>query len=157
MTWVAIVPVSMNSAPLTGTFYTGGAPTAGYDTGSPGGTFTAWSGVSGVYYPNYSGNVWLWYYCAATGAGVTQLMVGEMVAGQVVPVGTTRTIAATESGYLGPLSPQTYNQTGTSITAFSTTPLAGALPAGAAGCTAVCFTTTTTLSVRAYTMSGVQP
>lgn len=158
--WVAIQPVSMNAGALTGTFFTGGAPSAssGIDAAGSGTAFgTAWGSNNGVYVPNPSGNVVIWYYSGTTGGGVTQVLIGETVAGQVIPVATTRTLGVNESGLIGPLSPATYNLTGASITAFSTTPLGGAIPAAAAGCLCVCFTATTDLSVRAYSFANVQP
>ena len=158
--WVAMQPVSMLTSPLTGVFFTGGPPaaTSGIDAVGSGTAFgTAWSTNNAVYVPNPSGNVVIWYYSGTTGGGVTQVLIGQVVAGQVIPVATTRTLAAGESGLIGPLSPATYNLTGASITAFGSSALGGAIPAGAAGCLAVCFTTVTDLSVRAYSFAAVQP
>lgn len=158
--WVAIQPVSMNAGALTGTFFTGGVLSAasGIDAAGSGTAFgTAWGSNNGVYVVNPSGNVVIWYYSGTTGGGVTQVLIGQTIAGQVIPVATTRTLAANESGLIGPLSPATYNLTGASIAAFGTSPLASTIPAGAAGCLAVCFTATTDLSVRAYSFANAQP
>lgn len=156
--WVTSVlnPISLNASSTSGTIYTGGTPTAGYDTGT--GTFTAWGGNNVVFVPNASGNVILWYYCGATAAGVAQVLVGEQIAGQVLPASTSKTIAATEAGWFGPFSPALYNiQNVANIPASVAGSPAGNMPAAAAGCFAVAFTTTTTLSVRAYSFSNVQP
>jgi hypothetical protein len=156
--WVTTVlnPIALNATPTSGTMYTGGAPSAGYDTGT--GTFTAWSSNNVVFVPNASGNVILWYYCGATAAGVAQVLVGEQLTGKVLPATTAKTIAATEEGWFGPFSPATYNiQDVTNIPASVAGSPAGNMPAAAAGCFAVAFTTTTTLSVRAYSFGHILP
>jgi hypothetical protein len=147
-------PYSFNAS--DGNFFTGGAPASfGYDTGAG---IVAWGGNNVVLVPN-TGNVFLWYYCGATLAGITQVLVGDPVAGQVLPASTTKTIAATESGWLGPKSPVTYNIQNLNLvpTGIAGGPTIAAWPAAAQGCFAVAFTTTTTLLVRAYTLASIQP
>lgn len=150
---VTILPIPMNNTPLTGTFPT--APAAGYDTGSPGGSFTAWGTTLGVMIPTPSINstVWLWYFCGATLAGNTQVLVGDLVGntGQVLAATTEQqSIAANTTGWLGPFSPSTYNQQAPTLVTYSGAINTQALTAAAQGCVVVDFTTTTTLSVRAY-------
>ena len=41
--------------------------------------------------------------------GIAQALVGDPIAGQVLAATTTKTIAATESGWIGPRSPNVYN------------------------------------------------
>lgn len=155
-----LATVNYNANPGAGTHYTGGAPAAGIDlTGTGTGFATAWGSSNVVLVPNTSGNVILWYYCGATPAGIAQVLVGNPVAGQVLPASTTRTIAATEAGWIGPFSPATYNVRNTSLvpSGIAGTPVIASWPNAALGCFAVAFTTTTTLTVRAYTFSNVQP
>lgn len=154
-----LVAANMNASPLTGTFFSGAAPSAGIDAVAAGNAFgTAWASNNVVLVPN-TGNVWLWYYCGATPAGVAQVLVCDPIAGQVLPASTAKTIAATESGWLGPLSPVTYNVQNLNLVPanIAGSPTIASWPAAAQGCYAVAFTTTTTLSVRAYTVSTVQP
>lgn len=152
---VQIQPQNFNTTPLTGTFPS--APAAGYDLGSPPGTFTAWSTNNSVYFTN-NGQIILWYFCGATAAGATNVLVGDLIGntGQVAPASTeTMTIAASSSGWLGPFSPATYNQQNVSI--VPTGALGGSIPANAQGCVVIEFTTTTTLSVRAFQLIPVSP
>lgn len=154
---VGIVPIPLNLTPLTGTFPS--APSAGYDTGSPGGTFTAWSTTLGVQIPN-NGEIVLWYWCGATAAGAFQVLVGQPVGntGQVLPATVEAgTIAASTSGWLGPWSPATYNQSSPTNVTYSGAINTTALTSTAQGCVVVDFTTTTTLSVRAYSLIPVSP
>lgn len=155
-----LVPVNFNANPLTGTFFSGGVPAAGIDQVGAGNAFAnAWSGgVNVVLVPN-TGNVLLWYYCGATPAGIAQVLVNDPIAGQVLPASTAKTIAATESGWLGPFSPVTYNIANLNLVPanIAGTPSIASWPAAGQGCYAVAFTTTTTLSVRAYTFSSIQP
>ena len=121
---------------------------------------TAWgtpAGANAVAVPNASGNVMLWYYCGATAAGVAQVLVGEQIAGgQILPATTAQTIVASSSGWIGPLSPATYNiQNVTNVPASSI--VTGSMPAAYAGCFVVSFTTTTTLLVAAFSFAAVQP
>src|SRR5260370_42085165 len=150
---VTILPIPMNNTPLTGVFPS--APAAGYDTGSPGGVFTAWSTTLGVMIPNpvIGSTVWLWYFCGATLAGNTQVLVGDMVGntGQVLAATTEQqSIAANSSGWLGPFAPSTYNQQAPTLVTYAGAINTTALVAAAQGCVVIDFTTTTTLSVRAY-------
>jgi hypothetical protein len=153
-----LAPVNFNQAALTGTFFTGSAPTAGIDlTGTGTGFATAWSPNNVLLIPNTSGNTMLWYYNGAGGAaGITQVLVGGNVAGQVLPASTTRTIAATESGWLGPYNAATYNINNVNLvpTGIAGSASIASWPAAAIGCWAVAFTTVTNLCVRAYTFSN---
>jgi hypothetical protein len=154
---VTIQPIPFNSTPLTGTFPT--APAAGYDTGSPGGSFTAWSTTLGVMLPN-PGNVILWYWCGATAGGAFQVLVGDLIGntGLVLPATSEAgTIAANSTGWLGPWSPATYNQQSPTNVTYSGAINTQALTSAAQGSVVVDFTTTTTLSVRAYQLIPVQP
>jgi len=153
-----IQPYNLNSQNTTGSFFAGGLPSVyGYDNGT---TITAWGGNNVILVPNGSGNTWLWYYCGPTNAGgITQVLVGQVLAGQILPASTTRTIAVNESGWLGPFSPSIYNIDNVSVvpTGIAQGPTIASWPTAALGCYAVAFTLTTQLLVRAYTMSSVQP
>lgn len=154
-----LVPVNMNASTLTGTFFSGAAPSAGIDQAGAGNAFaTAWSTNNVVLVPN-TGNVWLWYYCGATPAGIAQVLVGDVITGQVLPASTAQTIAATSCGWLGPFSPVNYNIANLNLvpTGIAGAPTIASWPAAGQGCYAVAFTTTTTLAVRAYNMSAIQP
>jgi hypothetical protein len=161
-----LTPVNFAQAATTGTFWgTGGtAPaSAGIDLIGAGGNAFAQTWTSGsvnvVLVPNTSGNVILWYYCGTAAAGIAQVLVGQAVAGQVLPAATSQTIAANSSGWLGPYSPATYNiRTGNPVpTSIAGSPTIASWPAAAAGCYAVAFTTVTNLYVRAYSFNNVQP
>jgi hypothetical protein len=150
---------NLNASPLTGTFFSGGAPSAGIDLAGAGNAFgTAWGSNNVVLVPN-TGNVFLWWYCGATLAGICQVLVQDPIAGQVLPAATAQTIAATSCGWLGPFSPVTYDVANVNLVPanIAGAPTIASWPAAAQGCYAVAFTTTTTLSVRAYTMSTIQP
>lgn len=154
---VALAAIPFNNTPLTGVL--GAYTAAGYDTGSPGGSFTAWSTTLGVYVPN-NGQVILAWWSGATAPGVTQVLVGDLVGntGQVVPATTeTVTLGANSSGWLGPWSPATYNQQAPTNVTYAGAINTQALVAASQGCVVVDFTTTTTLAVRAYTLIPVQP
>lgn len=154
---VNILPIPFNLAPLTGLFIT--ATTPGYDTGSPGGTVTAWSTTLGVMVPN-NGQVILGYACGATAAGVYQVLVGDLIGntGQVLPAtDETGTIAASTVGWLGPWSPASYNQQAPTQVTYAGAINTTALVASAQGCVVIDFTTTTTLAVRAYQLIPVSP
>jgi hypothetical protein len=150
--WVKIAPVSFNSG-AGGTAFPALPPgTPGYDTGSPGGTFTAWGSASAVLIPN-NGLVILAYWCGATAAGVTDVLVGQQVGntGLVLPAGTeTYSIGASTSGWLGPWNANTYNVQNVNASWGSVPGTPGTPPASAVGCVAVAFTTLTSLAVRAY-------
>ena len=153
---VTILPIPMNNFPngqASSVFPS--APAAGYDTGSPGGSFTAWSTTLGIQIPQpaQGATIWLWYLCGVTAAGAYQVLVGNVVGntGQVLPATTEAgTIAASTSGWLGPWSPSTYNQQSPANVTYGGAINTQALTAAAQGCVVVDFTTTTTLSVRAY-------
>lgn len=154
---VNILPIPLNLAPLTGLFVT--ATTPGYDTGSPGGSITAWSTTLGVVIPN-NGEVILGYACGATAAGAFQVLVGDLIGntGQVAPATTEAgTIAASTVGWLGPWSPATYNQQAPTNVTYTGAINTTALTSSAQGCVVVDFTTTTTLTVRAYQLVPVSP
>lgn len=157
---VAVLPVNFNAGSAGSAFPV--APAAGVDAVGAGGSAfaTAWPGtISGVMIPN-NGQVLLYYICGATAAGVTQVLVGETVGntGQVLPATTYEyTIAANSSGWLGPWSPATFNQQAPASVTYSGLINVTALTAGAQGSVVVDFTTTTTLSVRAYQLIPVQP
>ena len=155
-----LVPVNLDTSPLTGAFFSGSAPSAGIDAAGTGNAFgTAWGTNNVVLVPNTSGNTFLWYYCGATLAGIAQVLVGQSWAGQVLPAATAQTIAATSCGWLGPFSPVTYNIENINLVQsnIAGAPAIATWPVAAQGCFAVAFTTTTTLSVRAYTFSNIQP
>jgi hypothetical protein len=161
-TWTAVplAPFSFNSTPTTGSFYPGPAAPASFGYATSGTSTitapTAWgTAPNAVAVPN-TGSVLLWYWCGATGAGITQVLVGEQVAGQVLPATTAMTLAANSSGWIGPLSPAVYNiQNVATVPASSI--VTGAMPAAYAGCFVVSFTTTTTLLVAAFSFSSVLP
>ena len=158
---VTILPIPMNNFPngqASSVFPS--APSAGYDTGSPGGTFTAWSTTLGIMIPNpaQGATVWLWYFCGATAAGAYQVLIGDLIGntGQVAAATTIAgTIAASSSGWLGPWSPSTYNQQAPANVTYAGAINTTALVAAAQGTVVVDFTTTTTLSVRAYSVIPV--
>ena len=159
---VACLPANFSAGAAGTTFPTYSA--AGVDAAGAGGAAfaTAWPGtISGVYCANPNGLVWLYYVCGATAGGVTQVLVGEAVGatGQVLPATTeTYTIALSTSGWLGPWSPSTYNQTPNAPNlTYAGAVNATALVAATAGCVVVDFTTTTTLCVRFYTTNAVFP
>jgi hypothetical protein len=153
---VTLQPIPLNLGAGGNTWLTSTTP--GYDLGSPS-AITAWGTALGVMVPNPSGNVILGYACGATLAGVTQVLVGDLVGstGQVLPATTMQyTIAANTSGWLGPWSPATYNIQSPSVT-YTGDINTQALVAAAQGCIVIDFTTTTTLAVRAYSLIPIQP
>jgi hypothetical protein len=134
----------------------------GFDTGSPGGTFTAWTVAStlGIMIPN-NGEVFLWYVNGATAAVPYQVLIGDLIGntGQVAPATTIAgTIAASSSGWLGPWSPATYNQQAPMSVTYTGATNTQALTSAAQGCVVIDFTTPTiTFAVRAYTLTPVSP
>ena len=153
---VTLQPIPLNLSPNGNTWLVAASP--GYDLGSPS-AITAWSGQLGVMIPNPGGNVILAFACGATAAGVTQVLVGDVIAGnQVLPATTYQyTIAANSQGWLGPWSPGTFNQQAPTNVTFSGAINTQALTAAAQGTVVIDFTTTTTLAVRAYSLIPVQP
>jgi hypothetical protein len=153
---VTLQPIPFNLGAAGGTYIVSTTP--GYDLGSPS-AITAWSTTLGVMIPNPSGNVILGFACGATPAGVTQVLVGDLVGstGQVLPATTMQyTIAANSQGWLGPWSPATYNIQSISPT-FTGDINTQALTSAAQGCVVIDFTTITTLAVRAYSLIPIQP
>jgi hypothetical protein len=147
---VTLLPIPFNLNPVSGLWVVAGTP--GFDTGSPGGTQTAWSTNLGVMIPN-NGSVMLGYACGATAAGVWQVLVGDLIGntGQVAPATTvTGSIAANSAGWLGPWNQNTYNQQAPTNVTYAGAINTTALTAAAQGCVVVDFTTITTLAVRAY-------
>jgi hypothetical protein len=149
--WVTLNPVSFNSGIGTPNPSAVPATVFGYDTGSPGGTFTAWGANNAILIPN-NGQVVLMYWAGSTTApGVTDVLVGQAVgttAANLPAATVTTTIATSAYGWLGPWNPSTYNivNIGANFGAVAGTP--GALPAAAQGCVAIAFTTITQLAVR---------
>jgi len=135
------------------------ATTPGYDLGSPS-AITAWSTALGVMIPNPAGNVILGFACGATPAGVTQVLVGDVVGatGAVLPATQQQyTIAANSVGWLGPWSPATWNQQAPTNVTYAGAINTQALTSAAQGCVVIDFTTTTTLAVRAYSLIPILP
>lgn len=155
---VTLQPIPLNTTPNgPGLWLT--STSAGYDTGSPGGTQTAWGTTLGVQIPN-NGQIVLAFACGATAAGAYQVLVGDLVGntGQVLPATQIAgTIAANTSGWLGPWSPATYNQQAPTQVTYTGAINTQALTSQAQGCVVIDFTTTTTLAVRAYQLIPVQP
>src|SRR6516164_9582831 len=139
---VLLQPIPLNLSPHGALWLTSATP--GYDLGSPS-AITAWGTALGVMIPNPSGNVILAFACGGTAAGVTQTLVGDVVA-------TTDqyTIALNSTGWLGPWSVSSYNQQAPTLVTYAGAINTTALVAQAQGCVVVDFTTTTTLAVRAY-------
>lgn len=161
---LAITPAPFNTGPAVSVFplyATVGA--AGVDVAGAGGTAfaTAWSTNLGVLIPNQgNGAVWLYYTAGATAPGAYQVLVGEPVGGTGQVLAATveaGTLAATSSGWLGPFSPATYNQSSPTNVTYAGAINTTALTSAAQGCVVIDFTTTTTLCVRAYQFSVVTP
>jgi len=154
---VTLQPIPLNLSPNGALWLTSTTP--GYDTGSPS-AITAWSGQGGVQIPNPGGNIVLAFACGATAAGVTQVLVGDLVGstGQVLPATTYQyTIASNTAGWLGPWSPASFNQQAPTVVTYTGLINSTALTAAAQGCVVIDFTTTTSLAVRAYSMIPIQP
>ena len=159
-----VTPAPFNTASAVSVFplyATVGA--AGVDVVGAGGVnfATAWGTNYGVFIPNQgNGAVWLYFTCGATAPGVYQVLVGQVVGGtgQVLAATTeTGTIAASTSGWLGPWSPATYNQSSPTNVTYAGALNSQALTAQAQGCVVIDFTLPTTLCVRAYQFSVVSP
>jgi hypothetical protein len=154
---VTLLPIPMNSTPLTGVFPP--ASTPGYDAGSPS-AITAWPNVSGAIRIPNNGQVYVFWASGATLPGVTQVLVGDPIGntGTYAP-GTTeqQTLAATSSGWLGPWSPATYNCQSAGVVFTGGALNSQATVAADVGCVLIDITTTTTLVMRAYTLIPVQP
>jgi len=159
-----VTPAPFNTGSALSVFplyATVGAP--GVDVAGAGGTAfaTAWGTNYGVFIPNQgNGAVWLYFTCGGTAAGIYQVLVGQPVGntGQVLPATTeTGTIAATTSGWLGPFSPATYNQSSPTNVTYAGALNSQALTSAAQGCVVIDFTLPTTLCVRAYQNTTVSP
>lgn len=149
---VTIQPVNLNAAALTGGSWVASG-TAGYDTGTPGGTITPWSGVNGVSYIN-NGQIFLGLANGATSTTAYVLIGRKAGAGQL-PLYTVEsiTIAASYSGWIGPFSVLDFTQTDS--TQYSGAP--GGAVGSAVGYTCIDFANTTTLTVRAYQLIPALP
>ena len=151
-------PYNLNATPTTGQFFAATPASFGYDNGS---SVQLWGTNNVVLVPNNSGNTFLWYYAGTGGAGIAQVLVGQVLAGQALPATTALTIPATSCGWFGPFSPATYNIDNVNVvpsnSSIAGTPTITTWPNAALGCYAVAFTTTTNLLVRAYTFSNVLP
>ena len=143
---VTIAPVNLNNSALTPGLWPV-AGTAGYDTGSPGGTFTAWSTTNGIQFVN-NGLIVLAFANGAS-ASVAEILVGRKAGGGLLPAFAAQsvTIAATTAGWIGPFSPLDYTQTDGSQYSGSLGGIISGPPSGV-GMTCIDFTVTTTLSVR---------
>jgi len=157
---ITMTPVSQNTYAFAGNQAIGAvAPATGVDgVGSNTAFATAWPGaLAGVSYLN-NGSQWLWGYNGATPCSA-YILIGQKAAGLVEPY-TAYTIALPTSGYffLGPFSPQQYNQTDNSQFAGGA---GGTAPGGVIGAsvgyTCVDFSATTTVAVRLYQLTTVQP
>ena len=154
---VTLQPIPLNLSPNGALWLTSASP--GYDLGSPS-AITAWGGALGVRLPNPSGNVILAFACGATAAGVTQVLVGDVVGGtgQVLPATAYQyTIGSNSSGWLGPWSPASFNQQAPANVTYAGAINTQAMTATEQGCVVVDFTTTTSLAVRAYSLIPIQP
>ena len=136
---------------------------AGVDAVGSGTAFgTAWPGtISGVIIPNQgNGQVWLYWLSGTAGAGITQVLVGQVAGGTGAVLAATveqLTLPATSSGWLGPWSPATYNQVAPTTVTYGGLINATALTSAAQFCVVVDFTVTTNLCVRAYQNQVVSP
>ena len=150
---VTLLPIPFNLAPLTGVFPLASSP--GYDAGSPS-AITAWPNVSGAIRIPNNGQVLVYWAAGATLPGVTQVLVGDPIGntGTFAPATTEQqTLAATNSGWLGPWSPGTYNiqQVGTNFGGLNSQ----VTVAADVGCVCIDITTTTTLVMRAFQLIPV--
>jgi hypothetical protein len=150
---VTIAPVNLNASQLTpGLWLVAG--TFGYDTGSPGGTLTAWSANNGIQFAN-NGMIVVGYACGATPSSA-DVLVGRKAGGGLLPAfgAENVTIAASTTGWLGPFSVADFTQT--DATQYSGAP-AGAIGTAGVGMTCIDFTSTTTLSIRLYQLIPAIP
>lgn len=146
---VTLLPVNINSTPNGALWPLTTA--VGYDTGSPGGSYTAWSTTLGVRFVN-NGMMILAWASGATAPGATQVLVGEVLSAggaQVLPATTIQySIPASSAGWLGPFSPALFNQQQPANVTYSGAINTTALGAAEQGTVVIDFTTTTTLAVR---------
>lgn len=152
---VTLNPIPMNLTPDGALWLT--QADVGYDTGS--GSLTAWGTNLGLMIPNYSGNVFLEFACGATAAGVVQVLLGQVVDGEVLPATTKEyTIAANSQGWLGPWSPAAFSQKNPTNVSYGAGMInTQALTSAAQQCVVIDLTTTTTLAVRARSLSPILP
>lgn len=159
MSRVTCTPYNFNQGASGATFPV--SPSAGVDAAGAGGsTFaTAWSGNSGVQFIN-NGYMLVYYVCGATPT-TAYVLIGEPVGGQVPLYSTiSYSITANTSGWLGPWSPQAYNQQ--SATNYQASfpggaSIGGVIGTAAVGMTCIDFTATTTLSARVMQLVPVLP
>lgn len=129
---------------------------AGLTAGNQNAIASAWNGAAtGVQWSNAgTGQTWLWYYNGATACTAYQL-VGEKTGSDVMPyTQETITLATASQGWLGPFSPQKYNQPDSSQ--FSSAP-GGVIGSSGQGLTCVDFSAVNTLVVRLYQLIPVTP
>jgi hypothetical protein len=161
---VSMTPFSLNSTAFSGVTPIGAvAPAAGIDAVAAGGaTFgTAWPGIlAGVNYLN-TGSQFLWGYNGAN-ACTAYVLIGQKAGGIVEPY-TAYSIALPTSGYfyLGPFSPQQFNQQDASQFAGGAGGIApgGQILQSGVGYTCIDFSATTasTVALRLYQLLTVQP
>lgn len=154
MARITIQPVPLNIA-------IGGSPgvfvptaSVGYDTGSPGGVFTAWGAVNGVQFVN-NGLMFLAYVNGAT-ASTASILIGDKAGGAVPLFSTYQTVLGVSGApsWLPVLSPAAFNQQDSTVHAGAP---AGVIGAAAVGMTCIDFSATTTLGVRLYQLTPVSP
>jgi hypothetical protein len=151
----------MNSLAFSGVTPIGAvAPTTGIDAAGTNTAFgTVWPGaLAGVNYLN-NGTQWLWGYNGAT-ACTAYILIGQKAGGLVEPY-TAYSITLPTSGYffLGPFSPQQFNQQDASQFAGGAGGVApgGQILQSGVGYTCIDFSATTTVAVRLYQTATVQP
>ena len=146
---VTLLPVNMNSTPNGALWPLTSA--VGYDTGSPGGSYTGWGSTLGVRFVN-NGMMVLAWASGVTAPGVTQVLVGNTLnvgGAQVLPATViSYSIPASSAGWLGPWSPQNFNQEQPANVTYSGAINTQALGTAEQNCVVIDFTTTTTLAVR---------
>lgn len=150
---VTLLPVNLGASALTpGVWVASG--TAGYDTGSPGGTITAWGSTNGIQYVN-NGLIIVGYANGASSC-VADILIGRKGGAGLLPAfgAQTLTIAASSVGWFGPFSVADYTQTDSSQ--YSGAP-AGAVGTTGVGKVCIDFATTTTLTVRLYQLVPALP
>jgi hypothetical protein len=150
---VTLLPVNLNASALTpGVWLAAGTP--GYDTGSPGGTITAWSTANGIQYVN-NGLIFIGY-ANGTGSVTADILVGRKAGGGLLPAfgAQTVTIAASSAGWIGPYGVQDYTQTDS--TQYSGAP-AGAIGTPGVGLTCIDFSSVTNLAIRLYQLIPATP
>jgi hypothetical protein len=171
-----MTPVNMNQYTFTG----GGtapigavAPTAGCDYAGTNTTFTTWATlpattggftVAGIQFVN-NGSQFLWYYNGAAAVNAS-ILIGVKAGGLVQLYSQEQvTLGTTSYGFIGPLSPASFNQLDSSQ--FSGTGAGGVAPGGiiagqnaatnGLGLTCIDFSAVTNLAVRLYQCGTVSP